>query len=133
MHVHPCGQSGYGFRGICLKQGIDFIMLSQTEYLFLTNVLNRVWFWVECLNPGLLSKSVRFFFLSRVRPHLPTQGYIKYPPPPGGWPQYYTQTGPTTPFREGGVFSNPPPPPLPHQKSMVSLFNSPLSLPVKNK
>ena len=95
-----CGQPGYVFRDFCLKQGIDFIifcvkrgffinsfvianglnkkefrylLLSYTGYGFGLNVLNRV------------GKSA-IFVLNRVRvwgagPHLPTQGYIEYPPP----------------------------------------------------
>ena len=77
-----CGQPGYVFRDFCLKQGIEFTIFCLNQGIDLSifvlnsiNVLNRV------------GKSA-IFVLNRVRvcgaaPHLPTQGYIEYPPPPG--------------------------------------------------
>ena len=81
-----CGQPGYVFRDFCLKQGIDFISFCLKQGIFswtinslrvcCTNVLESV------LNRA--GKSAIFVF-NRVRvwgaePHLPTQGYIEYPP-----------------------------------------------------
>ena len=78
-----CGQPGYVFRDFCLKQGIEFIIfcLKQDKCLKQgiknrNSVLNRV---------GKSAIPV----LNRVRvwgtaPHLPTHGYIEYPPPPSG-------------------------------------------------
>ena len=68
-----CGQPGYVFRDFCLKQGIEFINFCLKQGIKNRNsVLNRV------------GKSA-IFVLNRVRvwgaaPHLPTQGYIEYPP-----------------------------------------------------
>ena len=56
--IGTCSQSGYGFRGFCLKQGMDFITLSQTGYLFLANVLNGVWFWEKCLKQGMENRTI---------------------------------------------------------------------------
>ena len=78
-----CGQPGYVFRDFCLKQGIEFIIFCLKQGIKNRNsVLNRV------------GKSA-IFVLNRVRvwgatPHLPTQGYIEYPPPPG---QNHTESG----------------------------------------
>ena len=41
------------FRDFCLKKGIEYITFYYTGYLFLANVLNRVWFWVKCLKQGI--------------------------------------------------------------------------------
>ena len=46
------------FGDFCLEQSIDFITLSQTGYLFLANVLNRVWFWVKCLKQGIKNRTI---------------------------------------------------------------------------
>ena len=68
-----CGLPGYVFRDFCLKQGIEFINFCLKQGIKNRNsVLNRV------------GKSA-IFVLNRVRvwgaaPHLPTQGYIEYPP-----------------------------------------------------
>ena len=107
-----CGKPGYVFRDFCLKQGIDFIIFCLNRGIGFINVclkwgifqnsfviangLNKKEFWYLLLSYtgygfGLnvlnrVGKSV-IFILNRVRvwgagPHLPTQGYIKYPPPP---------------------------------------------------
>ena len=76
-----CGQSRYVFRGFCVKQGID------VDHFFLHRVS---WFWVKCPKRGIKRDDSNDFcltlVLNRVRirgagPHLPTQGYIEYPPP----------------------------------------------------
>ena len=59
-------------------------------------VLHRVWFRVKCLKQGIKNRNSvlnrvgksAIFVLNRVRVlgawlHLPTQGYIEYPQPPG--------------------------------------------------
>ena len=89
-----CGQPGYVFRDFCLEQGIEFIIFCLNQGIDLSIcVLN----WVKCLKQGIknwnsvlkwIGKSAIFVF-NRVRvwgaaPHLPTQGYIEYPPPPRG-------------------------------------------------
>ena len=90
-----CGQPGYVFRDFCLKQGIDFIIFCLHQGIFLNSFV---------IANGLNKKEFRYLLLSytgygfglnvlnRVRiwgagPHLPTQGYIEYPPRGGGmWP-----------------------------------------------
>ena len=87
-----CGQPGYVFRDFCLEQGIEFIIFCLNQGIDLSIfVLN----WVKCLKQGIknlnsvlkwVGKSA-IFVLNRVRvwgaaPHLPSQGYIEYPPPP---------------------------------------------------
>ena len=107
-----CGQPGYVFRDFCLKQGIDFIIFCLNQGIFLNsfviaNGLNKkefrylllsymVWFWVKCLKEGIKNRNSvlhrvgksAIFVLNRVRvwgagQHLPTQGYVEYPHPPG--------------------------------------------------
>ena len=64
-------KQGIGFVNFCLKQGI-FSWTINSLRICSTNVLNRV-------------EKTAIFVLNRVRvwgpePHLPTQGYIEYPP-----------------------------------------------------
>ena len=69
-------------------------------------VLHRVWFRVKCLKQGIKNRNSvlnrvgksAIFVLNRVRvwgagPHLPTQGYIEYPPPiPRAFPLAITKS-----------------------------------------
>ena len=92
-----CGQPGYVFRDFCLKQGIEFIIFCLKQDII---VLHKVWFRVKCLKQGFKNRNSvlnrvgksAIFVLNRVRvwgdtPHLPTQGYIEYPP--GLWAVLY--------------------------------------------
>ena len=47
-------------RDFCPQQGIDFITLSYTGYLFLANVLRRVKFWIKCLKQGIKNRNSVF-------------------------------------------------------------------------
>ena len=82
ISVFFCLNQGIDFINFCLKHGI-FSWTINSLRVCSTNVLNRV-SKIEIL----LGKS-SIFVLNRVRvwgagPHLPTQGYIEYPPPPPG-------------------------------------------------
>ena len=105
-----CGQPGYVFRDFCLKQGIEFIIFCVNQGIDLSIFILNVFSWT--INSKIFTSSMfglnvlikqgikyqnsvlnrvgksAIFVLNRVRvwgaaPHLPTQGYIKYPPPPG--------------------------------------------------
>ena len=85
-----CGQPGYVFRDFCLKQGIDFIIFGLNQGIGFINFCLKQ---DKCLKQGIknlnsvlnrVGKSA-IFVLNRIRvrgaaPHLPTQGYIEYPP-----------------------------------------------------
>ena len=78
-----CSQPGYVFRDFCLKQGIDLSIFVLNRI----SVLNRV----SKNRDSVLNRVGKsaIFVLNRVKvcgaaPHLPTQGYIEYPPLPLG-------------------------------------------------
>ena len=94
-----CGQPGYVFWDFCLKQGIKFIIFCLNQGIDLSIFVLKIltWFWVKCLTQGIKNRNSvlnrvgksAIFVLNRIRvwgaaPHLPIQGYIKYPPSPPG-------------------------------------------------
>lgn len=67
--IGTCGQLGCVFRDFCLKQSIEFIIFCLNHRNSVLNVVGKL----------------AIFVLIRVRvwgagPHLPTPGYIEYPP-----------------------------------------------------